>query len=329
MLDALHRAAVFCDQRIGWNRIGLALSVTIITIAAVALYRILRTINPTEVVEALVATDLRNVMLAGVFVAGGYFTLTFYDLFALRTHNVGASVFTGGAVRYRIYSAWGLTAIEVAKICFVAGLTFWLGNATVLGLGILYAPLAATAIDQLPAWLNRAGAVLILIVLALYVGWVWRRPRVIGREGWCVNLPGGPLTLLQIGIGIVDLGFCALAMYMLVPDEPNIGFVTLAVIFVSATLLGFASHAPGGIGVFDAAMLVALWQFDKEDVLAGVLLFRLLYYIVPFALSLLILGGREVVLALRGVAPPRIERLPSLAPTEVATRPEASEEKAR
>jgi uncharacterized membrane protein YbhN (UPF0104 family) len=327
VLDALHRAAVFCDRRIGWNRIGVALSVTIITIAAVALYRILRTINPTEVVEALVTTDLRNVMLAGVFVAGGYFTLTFYDLFALRTigrndvpywaaafaaftsyavgHNVGASVFTGGAVRYRIYSAWGLTAIEVAKICFVAGLTFWLGNATVLGLGILYAPLAATAIDQLPAWLNRAGAVLILIVLALYVGWVWRRPRVVGREGWSVNLPGGPLTLLHIG------------------------FVTLAVIFVSATLLGFASHAPGGIGVFDAAMLVALWQFDKEDVLAGVLLFRLLYYIVPFALSLLILGGREVVLALRGVAPPRIERLPSLAPTEVATRPEASEEKAR
>ena len=102
--------------------------------------------------------------MAALFVAGGYFTLTFYDLFALRTigrpdvpywaaalagftsysvgHNVGASVFTGGAVRYRVYSAWGLNAIDVAKICFVAGLTFWLGNATVLGLGIAYAPLA-------------------------------------------------------------------------------------------------------------------------------------------------------------------------------------------
>jgi uncharacterized membrane protein YbhN (UPF0104 family) len=132
-------------------------------------------------------------------------------------------------------------------------------------------------------------------------------------------LPGGPLTLLQIGIGIVDLGFCALAMYMLVPEEPNIGFVTLAVIFVSATLLGFASHAPGGIGVFDAAMLVALWQFDKEDVLAGLLLFRLLYYIVPFAISLLILGAREIVLALRGARPPPIQPLPSLAPTDVTT----------
>ena len=70
-------------------------------------------------------------------------------------------------------------------------------------------------------------------------------------------------------------------MYMLLPSEPQIDFITLAVVFVSATLLGFASHAPGGLGVFDAAMLVALWQFDKEYLLAGLLLFRLLYYIVP------------------------------------------------
>jgi hypothetical protein len=349
VLDALRRAAGFCDRRLGWNRIGVVLSITIIAIAVAVLYRILRKMNGSEVVDALITTDWRDVALSALFVAGGYFTLTFYDLFALRTigrsdvpywgaalagftsyavgHNVGASVFTGGAVRYRVYSAWGLSAIEVAKICFVAGLTFWLGNATVLGLGIAYAPLAATAIDQLPAWLNRGGAILILILLGLYVSWVWRRPRVVGREGWSVALPGGPLTLLQIGIGIVDLCFCALAMYILVPDEPNIGFVTLAVIFVSATLLGFASHAPGGIGVFDAAMLVALWQFDKEDLLAGLLLFRLLYYIVPFALSLLILGGRELLLALRGTSQPPILALPSLAPTDVSTPPDARTDK--
>jgi uncharacterized membrane protein YbhN (UPF0104 family) len=92
-------------------------------------------------------------------------------------------------------------------------------------------------------------------------------------------------------------------MYMLVPDDPNIGFVSLAVIFVSATLLGFASHAPGGIGVSDAAMLVALWQFEKEELLAGLLVFRLLYYIVPFALSLVILGIRELILAVRPMRP--------------------------
>jgi uncharacterized membrane protein YbhN (UPF0104 family) len=273
-------------------------------------------------------------------VAAAYFTLTFYDLFALRTagrkdvpyrvaalaaftsyavgHNIGASVFTGGAVRYRVYSANGLTAIEVAKICFIAGLTFWLGNAAVLGLGISYAPAAASAIDQLPPWLNRAAALGVLAVLLAYVGWVWRTPRVIGRQNWVVALPNGPLTLLQIAIGIVDLACCAAAMYMLVPDEPYIGFVVLAVIFVSATLLGFASHSPGGLGVFDAAMLVALWQYDKEDLLAGLLLFRVLYYLVPFALSLAILGGRELWLSAKGR-----RALPAASPTANAAVPAA------
>jgi uncharacterized membrane protein YbhN (UPF0104 family) len=331
ILDAARFLYWYCEQKVGWSRIGFVLSITIIAIAAYALYNILRGIDLREVVHALVHVDPRDVLLAALFVAGGYFTLTFYDLFALRTigrhdvpyrvaalggftsysvgHNVGASVFTGGAVRYRIYSAWGLDAVEVAKLCFIAGLTFWLGNATVLGLGIAYVPEAASAIDQLPPWFNRGVAIATLIVLALYVVWIWTGRRTVGRDGWQVTLPGGPLTLLQIGIGIVDLSFCALAMYMLMPDEPHIGFVTLAVVFVSATLLGFASHAPGGIGVFDAAMLVALWQYDKEDLLAGLLLFRLLYYVIPFALSLLILGLREIMLGVSasrtGRGPPR------------------------
>ena len=318
MLNALRGTAQFIDRKNGWSRLGLALSLTIIIVAAVVLYRILRHIDPDELVDAIEATDWHTLIIAGLFVVAGYLTLTFYDLFALRTigrteipyrvaalagftsyavgHNVGASVFSGGAVRYRVYSSWGLSVIDVTKICFIAGLTFWLGNATVLGLGILYAPQAARALDQLPPSGNRLFALVLLTMLCAYVAWVWVKPRVIGRDGWQVTLPGGPLTLLQIAIGIVDLGCCAAAMYMLVPDEPNLGFVTVALIFVAATLLGFASHAPGGLGVFDATMMVALWQFDKEDLLAGLLLFRLLYYIIPFVISLVILGTREFLL---------------------------------
>ena len=125
------------------------------------------------------------------------------------------------------------------------------------------------------------------------------QPRSVGRGPWTVTLPGGPLTLLQIAIGIVDLGFCALAMYVLVPDEPNLGFVVVAVIFVSATLLGFASHSPGGLGVFDAAMLVGLWQMDREELLAGMLLFRVLYYIGPFVISVILLTLREIIIGAR------------------------------
>ena len=322
MLHPIRAAARLIDQKIGWNRIGLALSLVIIGTAGIVLYRILRGISLADFVDALKATEWIDFLLAALFVAAGYFTLTFYDLFALRTiganhvpyrvaalagftsysvgHNIGASVFTGGAVRYRVYSAWGLTAIDVAKICFIAGLTFWLGNVAVLGIGIAVVPQAASAIDQLPPWFNRAIAFAALALLVGYVAWVWIKSRVIGRSDWVVTLPGGPLTLLQIVIGIVDLSCCAAAMYVLLPEDPHIAFIKLAVIFVSATLLGFASASPGGLGVFDAAMLVALIEFEREELLAGLLLFRLLYYVVPFAISLVILGVRELWL---GVAP--------------------------
>jgi glycosyltransferase 2 family protein len=322
MLKSLRAVARFIQNKIGWNRIGVLLSITIITIAVVVLVHMLREIDRNEVFRALRETSAVRICASALFVAGGYFTLTFYDLFALRTlgakkipyriaalagftsysigHNVGATVFTGGAVRYRIYSAYGLDAVAVAKICFLAGLTFWLGNVTVLGLGITVDPQAASAIDQLPALPNRIIGIVLLIILACYIAWVWSAPREIGRGEWNVRLPSGPSTLLQIGIGILDLACCSLAMYVLLPGEPNIGFITVAVVFVSATLLGFASHAPGGLGVFDATMMVALWQYDKESVLAGLLLFRVLYYLCPFALALVILGTREIWLNLNG-----------------------------
>jgi glycosyltransferase 2 family protein len=321
MLEPIRRAISFLRHRQILHKLGVAVSITVIGIACYVLYHMLRNIDTFEVIEAIKSTEPRSIALAALFVAAGYFTLTFYDLFAVRAigrsdipyrvnalaafasysigHNVGASVFTGGAVRYRIYSAWGLNAIDVAKICFIAGLTFWLGNAAVLGIGIAYHPEAASSVDQLPSWLNRVIAIAIIIGLVAYVVWVWVRPRNVGRGPWTVVLPGGPLTLLQIAIGIVDLGFCALAMYTLVPDEPNLGFVVVAVIFVSATLLGFASHSPGGLGVFDAAMLVGLWQMDKEDLLAGMLLFRVLYYIAPFVISVILLTFREVIIGTR------------------------------
>jgi uncharacterized membrane protein YbhN (UPF0104 family) len=319
MRGLLRAIARFFGEKVGWHRLGIILSVVIIAVAALVLYRKLHGIDVNKVLLAMATVEYRDVALAALFVAAGYFTLTFYDLFALRTigrkevpyrvaalagftsysigHNVGASVFTGGAVRYHIYSARGLNAVEVAKICFIAGLTFWLGNAAVLGLGIAYVPEAATAIDQLPEWLNRGIAIAVLLVLVSYVTWVWSAPRMIGRLNWEVRLPSGPLTLLQILIGIADLSCCALAMYMLVPNEPHMDFIAIAVVFVSATLLGFVSHSPGGLGVFDAAMLIALWEYDAEELLAGLLLFRLLYYLTPFALSLLILGSRELILS--------------------------------
>src|ERR1700758_2001677 len=148
MLEAIRSAISFLRHKQIMHRLGVVVSVTVIGIACYVLYHMLRGIDVDQVVEAIKQTEPGEIGLAALFVAAGYFTLTFYDLFAVRAighpvpykinalaaftsysigHNVGASVFTGGAVRYRIYSAWGLNAIDVAKICFLAGLTFWLG----------------------------------------------------------------------------------------------------------------------------------------------------------------------------------------------------------
>jgi uncharacterized membrane protein YbhN (UPF0104 family) len=204
-------------------------------------------------------------------------------------------VFTGGAIRFRIYSDYGLSAIDVAKICFLSGLTFWLGNLFVLGIGMAWHPWAASAMDLLPPAVNRLIALGCLAGIAAYFVWLvtGTARRELGQNGWKVVLPSARLTLLQILIGVVDLGFCAFAMYLLMPADPGIDFVSLAVVFILATLLGFASHAPGSIGVFDAAMLVALPQFGREQLLATLVVFRILYFLIPFGISISILGTRE------------------------------------
>ncbi|MEX0590345.1 MAG: lysylphosphatidylglycerol synthase domain-containing protein [Xanthobacteraceae bacterium] len=322
MQGAVRAISEFLRDKMTWQRAGMVIGVSITAIALFVLYELLRSIDPGEVFKAIRATKPANVLLAGLFVAAGYVTLTCYDYFALRTigrrevpyriaaiagftsysigHNVGFTVFSGGTVRYRIYSTTaGLSAVEVAKICFIAGLTFWLGNITVLGLGFIIHPEAASAVDQLPSYLNRIIGFGLLAWLAAYVIWVSLKPRRFGRGNWSVTLPSGNLTLIQVLIGVVDLTCCAAAMYVLMPENPPIDFISLSVIFITATLLGFASHTPGGIGVFDATMLIALSQFNKEGLVGALLLFRLLYYIIPLAISLAIVAYRELVLDIK------------------------------
>ena len=303
---------------IGWKRLGIAASLLITAFAVTTLVRTLRGVDTGVILTALTEIPPSHIALAALCVVGAFCTLTFYDYFALRTigkkhvpyriaalasfcsytigHNIGATVFTGGAIRFRIYSDYGLSAIDVAKICFLSGLTFWLGNTFVLGIGMAWHPWAASAMDQLPPAINRLIGLGCVAAIIAYLVWLsmGENRRELGQNGWKVVLPSARVTLLQILIGVVDLGFCATAMYLLMPAQPGIDFISLAVVFILATLLGFASHAPGSIGVFDAAMLVALPQFGREQLVATLVVFRILYFVIPFAIAISILGTREL-----------------------------------
>lgn len=302
--------------RLNRNRISVAFSLLILAFALFALYLLLRDVDLAKVVAALEAQPAHKIALAGVFVVAGYVTLTFYDVFALRTigwkevpypvaalasftsstigHNLGVTVLTAGLVRLRIYGAWGLTIADIAKIAVITGMTFWLGNASLLGGAIAYAPDVASVVDHLPPWINRTIGLAALLVVGGYLAWLAAGPRAIGRSGWRLVLPSLRATLLQIGIGAADLSLVTLAMYTLLPSSPAVGFLTILVTFLTASLLGTLSHAPGGLGIIEATMLLGLPQFQKEEMVATLLTFRVLYFMLPLVFAALSLGVREL-----------------------------------
>ena len=222
LLTALGRGF---KRRVGWKRLGIAASLIIIAFAITTLVRTLHGVDTGVILVALTEFPPHHIALAALCVVGAFCTLTFYDFFALRTigkkhvpyriaalssftsytigHNIGATVFTGGAIRFRIYSDYGLSAIDVAKICFLSGLTFWLGNLVVLGFGMALHPWAASAMDLLPSAMNRLIAIGCLAGIAAYFIWLvsGENRRELGQNGWKVVLPSARLTLLQVLIG--------------------------------------------------------------------------------------------------------------------------------
>jgi uncharacterized membrane protein YbhN (UPF0104 family) len=302
--------------------LGVVFSVAVAATAVFALMHAFRNVNYGEVAAVIERTNPGLIALALLLVAASYASLTIYDLLALRTigrpdipyriaalasftsypiaHGVGAVALVSPVIRYRIYVVNGLGVLDVANICFLTGLTFWLGNLTAFGLSVLYEPATVSRIDYLPLELNRWLAAALLLGVTAFVVWTWRSPRNLGPLRWPVRLPSGPMVLLQIVVGLFDLGAAALAMYVLIPAAADVGVFELAVVFIIATLLGFASHVPAGIGVFDATILIGLGGEDKEPLIAALLMFRFLYHFLPFVLALGLFGAVEGCRSLRG-----------------------------
>src|SRR5262249_18296390 len=295
---------------------GAVLSIAIAAGAIFALTHSLRNIDYEKVFVIIRGTEPSVIALALVMVTASYASITLYDWLALHTmgrkdvpyriaalasftsypiaHGIGAVALISPVIRYRIYSRNGVGAMGVANICFLTGLTFWLGNMTALGFSLLYQPTAIGVIDHLPSWANRMLAVVLLSGVAGFLVWSWLRPRQIGRSQWLVRLPSGPLVLVQILVGLLDLSAAAISMYVLLPAGLDIGFFRLIAVFIAATLLGFASHAPAGLGVFDATILIGLGGEHRESLLAALLMFRFLYHLVPLTIALALFGGVEL-----------------------------------
>ncbi len=305
----------------GRSWISIAISLTIVSVAAVVLYHMLRDIELGKVIAALEAQSRWRILVATALVVAGYSNLVGYDLFALRTigkrhiplrviafasftsytigHSLGAATLTCALLRFRVYSFWQMNVVDIAKIAFFTGMTYWLGNIVVLGVATAYAPQGLSAVDHLPEWLNRLMGLAGILALFCYLVWLAGGRRMVGRDNWRIALPSLRGTLLQIGIGALDRVLASLSIYMLLPASPDVSFVTVLVVFVTATLLGIVSHAPGSLGVIEAAILVGLPQYPREELLASLVTFRVLDFILPLTIATAMFGARELRLLVR------------------------------
>lgn len=299
-----------------------------------ALYHLLKPVNPADVAAQIRATPITALAAALAATVIGYVALIFYDWFGLRFigktldrrivalggflgyafgNTIGVSVISGGAVRYRIYSAVGLNAFEVAA---VSGYI-----AVALGTGLTLVGLAALAIHPgavgalLPyATLTIQGVA--TLATALLVGliiWLSTTQRSVGIRGHALRLP--PLADLggQLVVTLIDIAAASFALWVLLPaGKPD--YTIFIAVYAVATMIGVLSHVPGGVGVFETVVLGALpASVPVSDAAAALLLFRLVYYLVPFALAFLLVALNEIRLA-SGFGGRLLTRAPALQP---------------
>jgi uncharacterized membrane protein YbhN (UPF0104 family) len=306
-------AAVIRKNRKILRRVGLAISLLILTFSLVVFFRTIVTVNPRQLEAAFAATGLDQIALAIGLAALSYVALTGYDALALRhlrikvpykltalasfasyavSFTLGFPLITGGAIRYWIYGGAGLSAGKVASLTAIAGITFWLGMGLIVGVGFLFDAEAIGDINHFHALANQLIGLAVIGALVAYFIWVgvrkWRARPVI----FDLALPGPMLTSGQMTLGVVDVCSAAGALYVLLPQGHGLSFVTFCALYSFACMLGIASNAPGGLGVFEATMLKGVGG-PSEPLLASLLLFRAIYYLIPFILAMALLGAHE------------------------------------
>jgi phosphatidylglycerol lysyltransferase len=295
---------------------GPVFGVVLFAAALWVLHHELRAYTYKEVVGALHGLPHWRLALGLLLTVASYGLLTGYDTLAFRylghelryeqialasflgyafSHNVGASFVGGGAIRYRLYSSWGLSAGEIATIVAFNGITFWLGFLLLTGCALVLEPSAAPAGGIVPAGAEPAIGVLCIGLVLLYVGWSAFRREPVRVWGFEIRIPPLPLTLIQLALSTFDWMLAASVLYVLLPSSPTLGFAGFLAAFLLAQVAGLASHLPGGLGVFETVIMVALRpHLAGSTVLGSLVAYRVLYYLLPLLTAGVLLGMHEL-----------------------------------
>jgi phosphatidylglycerol lysyltransferase len=284
-------------------------------IALFALHRLTGEFHLRDILDTISAVPLLAVVAAAAFTAASYAVLTLFDVLALRHvarplpylqaavtsfiahavgHNVGVVAFSGGAIRYRMYSLAGLGSSEIAQVVAFCALTFQLGAGLLLGISLIGEAGYASSVLHASAWLARTAGWAILATIAAYLVLTAVRGKPLAIGSWRIALPSWRATAGQLVIGVADLVAACAALYVLLPADAGVSFTVFLGLYMVAMVAGAISAVPGGLGVFESLLLLLVPGVKPEAMLGALLLYRLVYYVVPFLLAVIGMTAHEM-----------------------------------
>jgi len=296
--------------------IGVAASLLIAGLATWVLYQTFQRIEPADVVQKMREVPRAKLLLAAACALGAFLAIALYEGIAVRYvkrslgigkpaltaliaypigHALGQMLLSASAIRYRMYTPAGFSAVEVGATVLMCALPYGLAFGLLVDLALVFAPdRLAVAVGVPAGWLFALG----LLGLAKDLGYavlVVCRKAPIRLGGWAVNLPSARVTTLQVVVGMIDIGLISSILYLLLPASADIGFLPFVAIYLAAILAGSLSHVPAGIGVLESMLLLLLPQVPPAELLAAVLLYRVIYEVIPLMIALALWGVFELV----------------------------------
>ncbi|MBV9619562.1 MAG: bifunctional lysylphosphatidylglycerol flippase/synthetase MprF [Gammaproteobacteria bacterium] len=302
-------------ERTFWRWLGPLAALCIFGAVGLILHRQLAHLHVRSVVARLHGIPRSQLLTALGFTALSYWLLSTYEVLALRYlrrviaygrivftsfiayafgHTLGFAVFTGSAIRFRLYATAGVSAIDVATVTAFCSLSLGIGLATISGLSLLFAPAqTATMLHLRHHWGLLVGAAL-LVAVAAYAGWTCFGRGRLEIRGWALRPPGALIGLTQIGLAVLDVSLSSAVLWSLLPVEAHVPFVTFVGVYAVAVIAGIISHVPGGVGVFEAVILLTLPGVPADALLGSLLAYRAVYYLAPLVVGTLLFGAQEL-----------------------------------
>lgn len=293
---------------------GAAATLAVLALAAVLLRRQLGQYSLSEIRGAFAAIGARDFLLIGLCAAGSYFCLTLSETVGARYagarlsypriafasfvslsigHNLGFAALSSGAVRYRIYSRWGLRLGDVARIIALSGVTVALGHATLAALALLLRPQLAAQTIGLPQWATAPLGVALALVVGCYLLLAWRAAGAAVRLWrWRLWMPPLRLAAAQVAVGAANTACVAAALYSALSAAMEVDYFATATVYVLASVAAIASHVPGGLGVLEAVVMA--FSPMSLTTFGALVAFRVVYFLVPLGLGAPLFGAFEL-----------------------------------